>query len=63
MKTNNELISELTKLSLEKSCIIRGINLTYNRDERHKMFVKLKDLEKEMKRIKFELRLVREMKK
>ena len=63
MKTNNELIEELTKLSLEKSCIIREITITSNKSDRHMMFKDLENLNKKIKRVKFELKLIREMRK
>lgn len=60
---NNELINQLSKLILEKSSLKRQIDRNYyNIDLRTKLFLRLKDVEKDIERVKFKIRLEKEKK-
>lgn len=57
---NDNLISQLSKLKLEKSCIKRNLDRNYyNATIRAKMFKDLKEIDNEIKKVKFKIRLER----
>lgn len=57
---SNNLITQLSQLKLEKSCIKRNIDRNYyNAELRTKLFTDLKEVEKEIERVKFKIRLER----
>jgi len=61
---NDKLIEKLSNLKLEESSLKRNLDRNYcNLKIRTKMFEKLKDVKKEIKNVKFQIRLEREMKK
>ena len=60
---SNELINQLSKLKLERNSIKRNIDTNYrNRKIRIDLFNKLKEVDKEIEKVKFKLRLEKEMK-
>jgi hypothetical protein len=60
---NNELINQLSKLSLEKSALKRNIDRNYyNYSARNRLFFRLKEVDNEIKRVKFKIRLEKEKK-
>lgn len=60
---NNELINQLSKLSLEKSALKRNIDRNYyNPNARNRLFLRLKEVDNEIKRVKFKIRLEKEKK-
>lgn len=60
---NNSLISQLSKLKLQKSCIKRNLDRNYyDAKIREKMFNELKEVNKEIDRIKFKIMLEKEKK-
>lgn len=60
---NNELIEELSKLELQKKHLIRCLDSQYyNKCQRAKTFEKIKDLKKQIEKLKFKIRLNREIK-
>lgn len=60
---NNELINQLSKLSLEKSALKRNIDRNYyNYNARNRLFLRLKEVDNEIKRVKFKIRLEKEKK-
>ena len=60
---NNDLISKLSMLNLEKSYLIRELdNNCYDKVKRKKIFDKIKNVNKEIKNVKFKLELERKMK-
>lgn len=55
---NNELISELSKLTLQRNALKRTIDRNYYIPElRDKLFFQLKEVDKNIKRVKFKLRM------
>lgn len=61
---NNELINELSKLTLEEKSLKRHIDRNYyNLEVRTKLFTRLKIVENEISRVKFKLRLIKGSKK
>ena len=60
---NNELINQLSKLTLEERALKRNIDRNYyNAKVRHKLFVRLKEVKQEIQKVKFRIRLEREEK-
>lgn len=60
---NNDLIEQLSLLTMEEKCLKRNLDKYYNDvDERRKMFNKLRENKKKVEQIKFKIRLEREMK-
>ena len=60
---NNDLIGQLSLLTMEEKCLKRNLDKYYNDvDERRKMFNKLRENKKKVEQIKFKIRLEREMK-
>lgn len=60
---NNDLIGKLSLLELEKKCLKRELdNKWYDRKEKQKLFDRIKDVNKEIKYVKFKLELERKMK-
>ena len=60
---SNELINKLSKLKLERGCIKRNIDTNYkNIKIKKELFERLKDVDKEIEKTKFKLRLEKEMK-
>lgn len=58
---NNELINELSKLTLEEKALKRNLNRNYyNVKTRNKLFNELELVNKEIKKVKFKIRLERE---
>lgn len=61
---NNELINQLSKLTLEEKSLKRHIDRNYyNLEVRTKLFARLKIVENEINRVKFKLRLAKGVKK
>lgn len=61
---NNELINQLSKLTLEEKSLKRHIDRNYyNLEVRTKLFTRLKIVENEINRVKFKLRLAKGVKK
>ena len=61
---NNDLIEKLSLLELEKKYLKRELdNKWYDRKEKQKLFDRIKDVNKEIKYVKFKLELERKMKK
>lgn len=60
---NNELIEELSKLELQKKHLIRCLDSQYySKHQRTKTFEKIKDLKKQIEKVKFKIRLNKEIK-
>ena len=60
---SNELISKLSKLNLEKNSLKRNIEINYkNTKIKAELFDRLKVVNKEIEKVKFKLRLEKEMK-
>lgn len=60
---NNELINQLSKLTLEESALKRHIDRNYyNLEMRTKLFIRLKDVRNEIEKVKFKIRLEKEKK-
>lgn len=60
---NNELINQLSKLKLEETALKRHIDRNYyNVETRTKLFMRLKDVQNEIGRVKFKIRLEKEKK-
>ena len=61
---SNELISKLSKLKLERGCIKRNIDTNYKHPKiKTELFERLKEVDKEIEKVKFKLKLEKEMKK
>ena len=61
---NNELINQLSKLTLEEKALKRHIDRNYyNLKVRTKLFVRLKEVQNEINKVKFKLRLAKGEKK
>lgn len=61
---NNDYIDELSKLILYKKSILRQINVYFIKNEnRDRLFAKLNEVENDIKRVKFKIRMERELKK
>lgn len=61
---NNELINQLSKLTLEEKALKRNLNRNYyNIKTRNKLFNELDSVNKEINRVKFKIRLEREKNK
>ena len=57
---SNNLITQLSQLMLEKSCIKRNIDRNYyNTELRTKLFMQLRQVNYEIDKVKFKLRLER----
>lgn len=60
---NNELVNQLSKLTLEEKALKRNLNRNYyNIKTRNKLFNELELIDKEIKKVKFKIRLEREKK-
>lgn len=60
---NNELINQLSKLTLEEKALKRNIDRNYyNAKVRKRLFFRLKEVDNEINRVKFKIRLEREKK-
>lgn len=60
---NNELINQLSKLTLEEKALKRHIDRNYyNLNVRTKLFARLKIVQSEINRVKFKLKLEKEKK-
>lgn len=60
---DNELIKQLSKLESEKMALKRNINSNYyNKTIRKSLFFRLCEVNEEIKRVKFKLRLEKEEK-
>ncbi len=60
---NNELINQLSKLTLEEKALKRNIDRNYyNVKVRKRLFFRLKEVDNEINRVKFKIRLEREKK-
>jgi len=60
---NDELINKLSELKLEETCLKRNLDANYlKKDIRKKMFGRLKQNKDEQNKIKFKLRMERELK-
>lgn len=60
---NNELINQLSKLKLEEKALKRHIDRNYyNAEVRRKLFVRLKEVQNEIDRVKFKIRIAKEKK-
>lgn len=58
---NNELINQLSKLKLQESANKRNLDRNYyNRKVRDKLFNELKEVQSEIKRIEFKIKLEKE---
>lgn len=61
---NRELIEKLSKLKLEESSLKRQIEYTFKHNlKREKLFLRLRDVKKEIEKTKFMLRLESEKRK
>lgn len=61
---NNELINQLSKLKLQESANKRNLDRNYyNIKVRDKLFNELKEVQSEIKRIEFKIKLEKENKK
>ena len=61
---SKELIDELAELKLEKNSLMRATEYKFNSNKkREKLFFRLRDVNKEIEKVKFKLRLEKEMKK
>lgn len=59
----DDLLGKLTILSLEEKTIRRNLDSKcFNRWQRKKLFQKLEEVQKEIKKVKFKLRMERELK-
>lgn len=59
---NNKLIEKLSLLKLEKNYLKRELDsVWYDRNERKRIFEKIKDVNKEIEYVKFKLQLERKM--
>lgn len=57
---SEDLINQLSKLKLEKTSLIRNLDLNYyNIRLRNKLFSKIKIVDKEIERVKFKIRMER----
>ena len=60
---HNELIEELSKLTLQEKSLKRNLDVCYyDSKKREKLFKEIDKVKKEIKKIKFKIRLEREMK-
>ena len=60
---NNELINQLSKLTEEEKALKRNIDRNYyNVKVRKRLFFRLKEVDNEINRVKFKIRLEREKK-
>lgn len=60
---SNELINQLSKLKLEESSLKRHIDRNYyNTEIRTRLFKRLNEVQTEIKKIKFKIRLEKEKK-
>ena len=58
---NNELINQLSKLTLEEKALKRNLNRNYyNIEVRNKLFNDLNSIQNEIKRVKFKIRMEKE---
>lgn len=58
---NNELINQLSKLTLEEKALKRNLNRNYyNIEIRNKLFNDLNSIQNEIKRVKFKIRMEKE---
>ena len=61
---NKDLIEKLSLLKLEKKYLKRELdNKWHDREEKQKLFDRIKDVNKEIEYVKFKLELERKMKK
>lgn len=62
--TRNELLDIFTKLDLEEKSVKRNLDINYlDAKTRTKMFYRLKELKKEKERVKFMLKVEREIRR
>lgn len=60
---NNELINQLSKLTLEEMALKRNIDRNYyNVEVRTSLFKRLQEVQTEIKKVKFKIRLEKEKK-
>lgn len=57
------MLDKLSKLKLEENNLKRLINCSYNRNNRTKFLIRLKEVQKEIRETKSKLRLERELRK
>lgn len=61
---NNELISKLSKLTLEERSLKRNLDRNYyNQELRTKLFLELKEVKRNIESVKFQLKLEKEKRK
>ena len=56
------MLDKLSKLILEENALKRGIDCTFNKKDRNRMFKRLKQVQKEIKETKAKLRIERMIK-
>ena len=56
------MIDKLSKLTLEEKSLKRGIDCTFNRNDRTRMFERLKIVQREIREIKDKMRIERMIK-
>lgn len=57
------MLDKLSELKLEENNLKRLINCSYNRNNRTKFLIRLKEVQKEIRETKIKLRIERELKK
>lgn len=63
MNSRTEL-DKLALLILEERCLIRNIDVYFHNNEiKHKLFVRLEEVKKDIRRTKFKLKMERELAK
>lgn len=61
---NNKKIDELSNLLMEEKYLKRNLDLNYyKKNDRDKYFMRLKEVKKEIEKIKFKIRLEKQIKK
>lgn len=61
---NNKNIDELSNLLMEEKYLKRNLDLNYyKKNDRDKYFMRLKEVKKEIEKIKFKIRLENQIKK
>lgn len=56
------MLDRLSKLTLEENSLKRGIDCTFNKEDRTRMFKRLSEVQKEIKETKSKLRIERMLK-
>lgn len=60
---NNKLIDELTQLEIKFKYLKRQLDMTNNKEKRTEIFNSVKKTQKEIEKVKFKIRLEREIRK